>query len=143
MLELLKADKLAAFKAKDKVKTLLLSTLIGDLEKISKDKGNNVVDNTRVINLIGKFVKGANEVLKYAEAGTAQYEKAKAEIEILSAYLPKVLTREETKAAITNAMVAIVVEANMKNIMKYLKEEYGNRLDGKLASGMIKEALGG
>jgi uncharacterized protein YqeY len=143
MLELLKADKLAAFKAKDKVKTLLLSTLIGDLEKISKDKGNNVVDNTRVINLIGKFVKGANEVLTYAEAGTAQYEKAKAEIEILSAYLPKVLTREETKAAITNAMVAIVVEANMKNIMKYLKEEYGNRLDGKLASGMIKEALGG
>jgi uncharacterized protein YqeY len=143
MLELLKADKLAAFKSKDKVKTLLLSTLIGDLEKISKDKCNNVVDSTRVTNLIVKFVKGANEVLTYAEAGTAQYEKAKAEIEILSAYLPKALSREDTRVAIFDTVATLGSDATMGNIMKLLKEKHGNKLDGKLASGMIKEALGG
>ena len=124
------------------IEVALLSTLIGEIEKMSKDKANSSVDDGRVIKLIQKFDKDIDEVIKYAKKDTPAYVKAYEEKMLLSAYLPKKLTEEETEVAIQMAMAGLILsgsEVSVGTVMKQLKEQYGVRLDGALASRMLKK----
>lgn len=83
LLEQIKADQLAARKAKkDAVKVKLLTTLIGE----ASPSGNGVVDDNAVIKVITKFVKNLKLSIKIKP--TAQ---AKQELAILQGYLPEEL----------------------------------------------------
>ena len=65
------------------------------------------------------------------------------EIEILTQYLPKELSRPELEDIIDN----IIVEQNLEGmrslgvIMKHMTQTYPNQYDGKLVSTIAKEVL--
>lgn len=141
MLEKLKADLLEARKLKDagKLKAALLGTVIGELEAITKAKSNNVLDDGRIVKVIQKFVESAKEVKRYTSHTSAQFAKANAELEILYAYLPKMMDDTATRLAIIDAIAFLQPYDNRGNIMKWLKDKHGAVLDGKLASNILKE----
>lgn len=134
MLFRLKLDLIQAKKDKDKLKNALLSTLVGEIEKIGKAKSNNEITEGRIIATINKFVADAKEVLKLAAEGSDMWLKAKAEIEILEKYLPKMVSEEDIEKHVQKVVAELGDKVNIGALMRSLKGEFGVSLDGKLAN---------
>lgn len=122
--ETLQAEKIAAFKNGDKKTVLILGVLIGELEQ----KGKTSTDE-EVITAIKKMLKNA-EI-----CGTTE------EAEVLGKWIPKVMTKEETEAAIVNYVSGLSEKPAMGIAMKYLRDTYGTKLDMKSASQILAEKL--
>lgn len=129
LFELIKTDRIQALKNKEKVKLNLLSCLISDATKMNKNPSSEVVIAT-----IKKFIKGAEEVMKYAIENSDTHIQASVELDILSEYLPKQLDKSEIKR--------YIIQNGFKNIgetQKWFKENYSGRFDGKIVSEIFKE----
>ena len=66
-------------------------------------------------------------------------EQNETEAKILSGYLPAEVSAEELRAAIAEAIAGGA--AQMGPLMKALRDQFGARLDGKVASELAREAL--
>jgi uncharacterized protein YqeY len=139
ILNKIKQDQLAARKARDSDTALSLTTLIGELETISKKTGKSTED-ADTIKLLKKFAEGAREnaVIAGDRRDSDWADRAWAEVELYEKYLPKQLSEAELSAAIKD----IIVENNtMPLIQKALKEKYNGLYDGKKATEIIKQQL--
>ena len=96
--EKLMEDLKKSMKEKDIVRKNVVQMVRAAILQIEKDKGIEVDDN-RILEIIAKEVKTRNDSLADFEKGGREdlVEQAKREIEILSEYLPKQLTKEELK----------------------------------------------
>lgn len=125
LIDKLKQDKIQAMKNKDNDKKLSLSTLIGELDRISK----NPTDD-----LVIKIIKSTIEANK--QTGNL-YENS-----ILENYLPEMFSEEE----LTNLITKFINEnsynsmKDMGKVMNYLKQFTG-QYDGKIASNIVKNIL--
>ena len=139
LLEKIKADQLAARKNKEALKATLLTTLFSEVQMKGKNAGHETTDD-EATQVIQKFLKGVNETISYLDrAGGDNAEAlatARAEKEILEAYLPKMATEDEIKAEV--AALKAAGAANIGAIMKGLKDKFGSTRDGKLASQLAK-----
>jgi uncharacterized protein YqeY len=146
VLETIKADQLKARLAKDKEATSLLTTLIGEASKISEEDfkaGVTEVSDKQVLAVITKFLKNVTQLRELQEAELVKKpgdEKlqiaivtAMREQNILSGYLPTKLTREALTEIIAR-FKSETPEANMGQIMTFLKTNYEDQYEGKIAS---------
>ncbi len=140
LLEKLKQESLQARKEKNQIKSSLLSTVLSQVKLLAIDDHHREPTDHDVIQVVKKFLKNIEENIQLGEQGrltSDAYEQALKEKEILLEYLPKQLSEEELKE--------IIRKSNAKNIgevMKFLKENYPEQYDGKLASKLAKELLG-
>jgi uncharacterized protein len=145
ILQQIRADKLAARKSGDSLRSGLLITLDSEASKVGKDKENRESTDEEVVQVIRKFLKGleeTSEALKKTGRSTEQQDSEKA---ILMGYLPKQLSTEELSAVIAT-LVAQLPEKKpdqLGKIMASLKAQYPGLYDGKSASELIKKALQG
>jgi uncharacterized protein YqeY len=144
LIEKIKTDQVAARKAYDAAKALLLTTLLGEATAVGKNNGNREPTDAEVVAIIKKFIKSMDETIYYLGRTTdAKSEDAKTTVmlekDILSAYLPKQMTQEETENALVDAIS--VVGKNMGLVMIYMKANYEGQYDGKLASSIVKKLL--
>jgi len=121
-----------ARKAKtEKEKVLILSTFIGELDRISKTPTDG-----EVIKTIKKII--ANNAIVNSMANFM-------EDELLAEYLPKMLTADEIKEKIAFCFVEENLMGKgmmaMGKIMKFLSKNYEGQYDGKLASDLIRQAI--
>jgi hypothetical protein len=140
----LKKDNLEARKAKDTAKSNLLGTVIGDAQTIGKNAGNRDPNNEEVMGVIKKFIKALDESISALESSGRDNSKEKEERKILEAYLPAQLSNEKLKNEI-NKIVASLSEKSPKmmgSVMAELKDKFPNQFDGKIASTLVKQALG-
>jgi uncharacterized protein YqeY len=81
------------------------------------------------------------EALEFALKGNRAdlVKQNEAEAKILEAYLPVALTPDEVKAAISTQIAAGMTQIGP--LMKALRDQFGARLDGKLASDLVKQTL--
>lgn len=139
LLEKIKADQLTARKNKEALKATLLTTLFSEVQMKGKNAGHETTDD-EATQVIQKFLKGVNETISYLDKAcgdnTEALATARAEKEILEAYLPKMATEDEIKAEVASLKAAGA--ANIGAIMKGLKDKFGSTLDGKLASQLAK-----
>ena len=137
LINTLRKDQLEARKNKDKLKSTLLTTLIGEASMIGKNNGNRESTDKEVFDVIKKFIKNINTTIELVE----DVNDLKTEKTILESYLPKQLTEEE----LDNIIVSAIKENNYDNIkqmgaiMKFLKDNYNGLYDGSTASKIIKE----
>lgn len=145
LLEKIRADALAARKAKDTSASVLI-TLIGEIDTKAKSfsPAREMTDD-EVVAVIKKFLKGINETLGVltpavgsAEAMKSQVDKAVAERDALEGYLPKQMTDAEIR---NFAASRIADGANLGMVMGALKAEHSGQYDGKLASGIVRELI--
>ena len=115
-----------------------LKNILETAQKVAKEKRIEELSDSMIVDAAKKEIKQLNDLLVYCKDN----ETKKVEIDIClttaELLLPQMATREE---------ISLFVEKN-KNIaenigamMKLLKAEFGDTLDGKLASQIVKEIL--
>lgn len=142
LLTCIKRDFLQSRKDRNELKISLLSTLIGEAENIGKNNGNRETTDDEVLNLIKKFLKGINDSLGFMT--NAKNEEAvnmlSNEKNILEIYLPAQMEDKDI-VQVLQAQIndgSIVVGPKFKaEAMKYLKQNFNGKYDGKMASKVI------
>ena len=137
-----------AFKAKDKntYPTLrLVVSAIKDAEIAGRSKGQQEVADSDITSILKKMIKQRNESCEvYKKAGRKELlENESREIEVISTFLPKQLSEEETKK-ICQETVKSVGATSMKDmgkVMGALKAKYADTIDFSKVSLIIKELL--
>ena len=140
MLTRIKEDQIKARKGRDRVASSLLTTLLGESQMPGKNAGNRDSTDTEVILVIKKFIKNAKEMLKLSQPGTEQEKITLIELDILEEYLPSQLSENELRDEI-NRIIIELIEPNMGQVMKSLKDTHNGNYDGRLASGIVIESL--
>jgi hypothetical protein len=142
-------DKLnEALKAKDKntYPTLrLIVSAIKDAEIAGRSKGQKEIKDIDIIGILKKMIKQRNESCEvYKKAGRSELlEIETKEINVISIFLPKQLSEEETKK-ICEQVIKSVGASSMKDmgkVMGVLKSKYADTLDFSKVSGIIKGIL--
>lgn len=142
--EKLMEDLKLAMKEKDEIKKNTVQMVRAGILQIEKDKGIEVEDN-QIIDIIAKEVKKRKDAAIDFEKGGREdlVEKNNKEIEILSAYLPKQLSKEEIEAIVKEiiAEVNATTIKDMGKVMKSAKEKIGAAADGKTINEVVKSLL--
>ena len=137
-----------ALKAKDKntYPTLrLIVSGIKDAEIAGRSKGQKEIKDSDIISLLKKMIKQRSESCEvYQKAGRKELlDNEKKEIEVISRFLPKQLSEEETKK-ICEEIIKSVGASSMKDmgkIMGTLKSKHSNTLDFSKVSEILKGLL--
>ena len=137
-----------ALKAKDKntYPTLrLVVSAIKDAVIAGRSKGQQEVADSDITSILKKMIKQRNESCEvYKKAGRKELlESESREIEVISAFLPKQLSEEETKK-ICQETVKSVGATSMKDmgkVMGMLKSKHADTIDFSKVSSIIKELL--
>ena len=137
-----------ALKAKDKntYPTLrLIVSAMKDVEIAGRSKGQKEITDSDISAILKKMIKQRNESCEvYKKAGrTELFENEKKESEIISTFLPKQLSEEETRK-ICQEVIKSVGASSMKDmgkVMGALKAKHADSLDFSKVSSIIKEFL--
>ena len=138
-----------ALKSKDKNKIstyrLILSG-IKDLD-ISNRSGPNKkeTDDEDIKKLLKKMIKQRNESVEIYKKNKREdlLKIEQGEIELLSTYLPKQLSEEETKKICSEIISKVGAQSikDMGKVMGELKKNYSDKIDFSKAGSMLKELL--
>jgi uncharacterized protein len=136
-----------AMKAKDSLALNALRALKSALMNAAIEKGNLsiVLEETEVLSVIRKQIKQRVDACEQFEsAGRPELaETEKAEIAILSRYLPAALSEEALHAMIEQAVTdtGATGKADMGKVMKRAQELAAGQADGKLLSAAVMKRL--
>ncbi|MDB9762022.1 GatB/YqeY domain-containing protein [Alphaproteobacteria bacterium] len=146
-----KNDLLSAMKAKDTIKVSTLRLILAaikdrDLESRSKGTGD-VVSDLIILEILSKMVKQRLEASKvYRGAGRDELANAeKKEINVINAYMPKMLTADEVEKVIDDAIADIDAKSlrDLGKVISKIKKDYSGRCDFADVSQIIRERLEG
>jgi uncharacterized protein YqeY len=137
----LSTDLAESRKARDKEKTLVLSTTLSELRNLEIDQGKESSDED-VLQVIGKAIKQRRDAADQMRGGGRPElaEKEEAQADILKAYLPEQLSADDVRAIIREIMDGGATA--MGPIMGQLVPRIRGRFDGKEANALVREALG-
>jgi len=137
-----------ALKAKDKniYPTLrLVVSAIKDAEIASRTKDKKEMSDSDLTAILKKMIKQRNESCEvYKKAGRSELlENETKEIEVISNFLPKQLSEEETKKLCQEAIKSSGATSmkDMGKVMGILKSNNADTLDFSKVSSIIKELL--
>ena len=137
-----------ALKAKDKniYPTLrLVVSAIKDAEIAGRSKGQKEMTDVDITAILKKMIKQRNESCEvYKKAGRSELlENETKEIEVISVFLPKQLSEEETKKICADVVKSVGASSmkDMGKVMGALKSKYSDTLDFSKVSSIIKELL--
>jgi uncharacterized protein YqeY len=148
--EKLKGDVVAHMKAGNKVALTTVRNVLGEIETREKSGKTPVErDDLQVTALLQKeAAKRRDTAATYSAAGHDDRAQAEiAEAEVIEAYLPKALTREEAEAIIDGVIAELgaggtaLTMRSMGTVMKSVTPKIGGRFDGKAVSEIVKERL--
>ena len=142
-------DYKQVLKTKDKAKIstfrLILSS-IKDLEISNRTEPNKkVTDNEDIKKLLKKMIKQRSESIEIYKKNNRQdlSEVEEGEVQVLTSYLPKQLSEEETNK-ICNEIIKKIGANSLKDIGKImgeLKKNYSDNLDFSKAGSILKTLL--
>ena len=139
-----------AMKAGDarRVSTLrLVNAALKNADIAARGEGKPPLTDADLLGVFQKMIKQRQESVElYDKGGRAELAAGeREEIAIISAYLPKQMSDDDVKAAISSA-IAETGAAGMKDMGKViavLKTKYAGQMDFAKASGLVKAALTG
>lgn len=138
-------DYKEALKAKDALKTSVLSFLRAEFVNTAIAKKKKNLDDTDCLAVIRKQVKSRQDSITQFKQGNRQdlADKESKELEILKSYLPQELSQEEIKKIIEEAMAATGAQGmkDMGRVMKEVSAKIAGCADPKLISDLVKEKL--
>lgn len=142
--EKLLEDLKSAMKEKDEIKKNTVQMVRAAILQIEKDKAIEVSEE-QIIEIIAKEVKKRKDAaIDFEKSGRQDLiEKNKQEIEILTTYLPKQLSKEEIEAIVKDIIAKVNATSikDMGKVMKAAKEKIGAGSDGKTINEVVKSLL--
>ncbi|MFA4889137.1 MAG: GatB/YqeY domain-containing protein [Candidatus Omnitrophota bacterium] len=138
-------DYKEAMKARDSLKSTLLSSLRAEFMNTSLAKKKDLLDDLEILGVINKLIKQHQDSITQFKQGNRLdlAEKETKELEILKAYLPPQLSEEEIKNIIAEAITSNGAQ-DMKDMGKVMKEvslKTAGKADAKLVSDLVKARL--
>ena len=140
-IEQLRKDMMAAMKARDKERKDAISSLVSAVKKNAIDAGcredipEDMLDST-----IMKEIKTVQEQIDSCPKDRAdlleQYQKR---YDIMNAYAPKLLSKEEVKAILEEKYADVIATKNKGQIMKTVMQELKGKADGKVINEVVTE----
>ena len=137
-----------AMKARDerRVSTLrMMNASIKNADIAARGEGKEPLNEADLMSLFQKMIKQRQESADLYDKGARPELAAqeRAEIEIISSYLPKQMSDAEAGHAISAMLQEINAETmkDMGRAMAALKERFAGKMDFGKASGKIKELL--
>ncbi|OYV06424.1 MAG: glutamyl-tRNA amidotransferase [Verrucomicrobiales bacterium VVV1] len=136
-----------AMRAKDATALNALRALKTALTNASIEKGSlsTVLDASEAMAVVRKQIKQRlDSIEQFEKAGRAELAATeKAEIEILSRYLPAALTEDQLLAILEQAVAdtGATGKADMGKVMKRAQELAEGRADGKVLSAAVMKRL--
>jgi uncharacterized protein len=139
-----------AMKAKEerKLSTLrMVNSTLKNADIEARGQGKPPLGDGEVLAVLQKMIKQRQESVElYEKGGRAELAAAeREEIAVISAYLPKQMSDDEVKAAIST-VIAETGAAGIKDMGKVigvLKTKYAGQMDFAKASALVKAALSG
>ncbi len=144
--EQLTEDMKAAMRAKESGRLAAVRLIIAEVKRKELDEQTQL-DDTQVLAVIEKMIKQRKDSITQFEAGgradLADVEKA--EMAILSTYMPAGLSDEEIAAEVAAAVAATGASGpqDMGKLMGVLKPKLAGRADMTVVSGLVKKAVAG
>ena len=115
-----------------------LKNILETAQKVAKEKRIEEISDSMIVDAAKKEIKQLNDLLGYC----SDNEVKKAEIAVCVSTTEELLPQMASVEEITNFVNEHKNEANnIGAMMKLLKSEFGDALDGKVASQIVKEAL--
>jgi uncharacterized protein len=144
--EIIIADLTAAMKNQDAAKTETLRSIRAEILKMDKSGMQREMTEEEEIQLLTRQVKMRKESIEMFENGNRPdlAEKEKKQIEIISEYLPKPLSREEAEDVINNVIAELgtVTEKDFGKVMSASMKSLKGKIDGKIIQEIVKSKLG-
>lgn len=136
--EQIKKANIEAMKNKDTLARGFYSVLLNKilLEKIAKGDRNAMLPDADVSNIIQKVIKELNdEKANYEKVGnTEEVANLDKQIAIASAYLPKMLSKDEIKE-----IILALDDKSVPTVMKHFKANYNGKVDMRAVQEVLKE----
>ena len=137
-------DMKAAMRAKDAGKLGTIRLLTAAMKQKEVDERVELND-TLILAIIEKMIKQRKDSITQFEAGGRQdlADIEKAEVAVLSAYMPAALSDAEVQAEVAAAVAATGASGpqDMGKVMAVLKSKLAGRADMTAVSGLVKVAL--
>lgn len=137
-------DMKAAMRAKDSGRLATIRLLTAAIKQKEVDERIDVSDE-QVLAIIEKMIKQRKDSISQFEAGGRQdlADIEKAELAILSTYMPAALSEAEVQAKVAAAVSAVGASGpqDMGKVMAVLKPKLAGRADMTAVSAMVKAAL--
>lgn len=148
--EKIKTELVAAMKAKDEGKTSvlrLINSSIKDKDIAARPAGKtNGIGDDEILQLLQSMIKQRKESIELYEKGNRAdlVAKEKAEIDVISSFLPAQMDDAAIEAAIKQVIQETGASSmkDMGKVMGSLRGKYAGQMDFGKASGMIKGLLG-
>lgn len=142
--ERLNEDMKQAMKTQDKFKLSVIRMVRAAIKNIEIDTKRTLDDN-EVLDVLGREIKQRKDSLQeFEKAGRDDLaETVKAEIAVLSEYMPQQLTEEEVKAIVQQTIqeTGASSKADMGKVMGALMPKVKGRADGKLVNQLVQQLL--
>jgi len=139
-------DMKAAMRAKESARLATIRLILAEIKRKEVDEQIEL-DDTQTLAIVEKMIKQRKDSITQFEAGgradLADIEKA--ELAILSTYMPAGLSDEEIAAEVAAAVAATGAAGpqDMGKVMGVLKPKLAGRADMTVVSGLVKKALTG
>lgn len=146
----LKADVVEHMKAGNKTALTTVRNVLGEITTREKSGKTPVdLDDAQVTALLQKEAAKRRDTARiYTEAGENDRAAAEvAEAEVIEAYLPKPLTREEVESIVDEEIAALKADGqelsmrSMGTVMKPVTARVAGRFDGKAVSEIVRGRL--
>lgn len=141
------SDLTASMKAQDAARTSTLRMVKAGMMNREIEKGGEL-DEEEMVKMLRSMVKQRKDSIEQYEKGGRQdlVDKEKAEIEVISAYLPQAASEQEIEQAVIEA-ISETGAISMKHMGKVMKAAQarlaGKNADGRTVSETVKSKLGG
>ena len=135
-------DMKAAMRAKDAQKLGTIRMLTAAMKQKEVDERIDLTD-THVLAIIEKMIKQRKDSITQFEAGGRQdlADTEKAELAILSDYMPASLSDAEIAAEVAAATASATGPQDMGKVMGVLKQKLAGRADMTKVSALVKVVL--
>jgi uncharacterized protein YqeY len=138
-------DLNAALKVKDNTKIDTLRSIRAEILKMDKSGMNREMNEEEEIQLLSKQAKMRKESIElFAQAGRQDLvDKEQAQLDIISAYLPKQMTHEEADTVISRIVKdsGAVSQKDFGKVMGEVMKQLKGKIDGKVIQEILKSKL--
>jgi uncharacterized protein YqeY len=145
--ERINEDLKKAMKAGDQLRLMTIRSIraaLIDLSKRGTDAPPTTEDELTVLLAAGKKRKEAMEM--YEKGGRLDLvEQERRELEIITEYLPKQMTREEAESVVRRVVTetGAVGAKEFSKVMPLAMKELKGKIDGKVVQEIVRQELGG
>jgi uncharacterized protein YqeY len=138
----IQADLNQARKARDRERTLVLSTALAELKNREIEEGHDL-DDDDVVRVLAKAIKQRHDAAEQMRSGAREDLAAReeAQAEVLQAYLPAGLGEDDVRSMVREILGGGA--AQMGAVMSQLMPRIRGRFDGKEANRIVREELEG